>query len=142
MSVTIEQTIPFYYDFAVDGGAVGDIPLRGGAVPAGAIITRTITEKEAAFASSGAAELALTLETAGDLQIATLFSAMAHSDERRVMVASQNGYTNYVLDFAASAGIYPQAIKIAATGIPVMNVTVAALTAGKYTLYITYFVAP
>jgi hypothetical protein len=59
------------YDFAVDGGAVGAIPLRGvgvlgGAVPPGAVVHSGYVDVITPLASGGAATVALALESAGD----------------------------------------------------------------------------
>src|SRR4051794_35535642 len=62
------------YDFTVDGGAVGDITLRGDATPAGAIVVDALIHVDTAPASPNG-PLALRVETAGDIQTAAAATA-------------------------------------------------------------------
>jgi hypothetical protein len=62
------------YDFAVDGGAISTITLRGGVgagpggqIPAGSIIMGGFIEVDTAVTSGGAATIAVNSEAAGDL---------------------------------------------------------------------------
>jgi len=56
------------YDFAVDGGAVGNINLLGSAgIPSGAVAIEAFVDVTTALTSGGAATAALSLEAAGDL---------------------------------------------------------------------------
>ncbi len=59
------------YDFSIDGGAVGDITLRGGLLPAGAYITDGWLDVQTALTSTGAATVAIKSVAAGDLLPAT-----------------------------------------------------------------------
>lgn len=61
------------YDFAVDGGAVGDIALRGDQIPAGAVVLDALVYVDTVLASGGAATVALKLEDAADLNAAGAF---------------------------------------------------------------------
>jgi hypothetical protein len=61
------------YDFAVDGGAISDIALRGDKIPQGAIITDVLLHVDTVLASGGAATVALKAESAADLNAADAF---------------------------------------------------------------------
>ena len=61
----------FEYNFDRDGGAVGDIDMRGDALPEGAIVTSGMVHVVAAVTSDGAATVALKLLGAGDILAAT-----------------------------------------------------------------------
>ena len=61
----------FEYDFARDGGAVGDIAMRGDALPEGAIITSGMVQVIAAVTSGGAAT-AIRVTTAGTRPVVTV----------------------------------------------------------------------
>jgi len=69
------------YDFAVDGGAIGTIPLRGdsGALPVGSLILGGVLEILTAFTTGSAATAALTAEAANDIQTATVVSGAPYS---------------------------------------------------------------
>jgi hypothetical protein len=111
------------YDFAIDGGAVGSIPLRGidihgGSVPAGATVYSGYVEVVTPLTSGGAATAGLTLESAGDLVgNGTLISAAPWSS---------GGRKNLTPAWTAAG-----TIKTTATRGPTLTVGVAPLTAGK-----------
>jgi hypothetical protein len=72
------------YDFAVDGGAIGAITLRGGgslggAIPSGAVIIGGWIEIDTNFTTGTAATMALSIQTANDLQTATVVSGAPYS---------------------------------------------------------------
>jgi hypothetical protein len=117
------------YDFAVDGGAVGSIPLRGvgvlgGAVPAGAVVHSGYVEVLTPFTSGGAATVALSLESAGDLVAAGTLAANGLSSGGRKNVTPN-----------ASGG---NTVKTTASRAHNMAVAVAPLTAGKMRVYSFY----
>lgn len=110
------------YDFAKDGGAVGDINLRGAKLPEGAIVIRTTIHSITAIVSGGATTIALKLQTAADMLAATAkasFSANALLDGVQV-------------DTAATM------IRCTAARTPVATVAVAAITAGKFVVAMQY----
>ena len=113
----------FEYDFAKDGGAVGDITLRGPSLPAGAVIDKNLIQVKTAFTSGGSATVALTLKTAGDMYAAGAISGLTA------------GVKAGVADGTAS-----NAIVLTANTTPVLTVAVAALTAGKLVVMVEYFV--
>jgi hypothetical protein len=108
------------YDFAMDGGVVGDIVLRGSVLPAGAVITNGYMDVETAVASGGAATLALKLVTAADLMPA---------------MEKGNFPVNALFDLGLG-GIGP----IESYKTPTLTVGTAALTAGKFTLALEYII--
>lgn len=79
------------YDFAVDGGAIGSITLRGAnaegnLVPAGSVITGGYLEVDTLFTTGTAATMAITLEGAGDIIAATVVSGAPYSTTGRKSV--------------------------------------------------------
>lgn len=111
------------YDFAKDGGAVGDITLRGGVLPAGAIITGGLADIETALASSGAATVALKSMAAGDLLPATGKATF----EAGSLIGLGPGVNGGKPIGPTTAPTYIKA-----------TVAVAALTAGKFTAVVEY----
>lgn len=67
------QEIILNYDFAKDGGAVGDIAMRGEAVPSGAIVTDALIIVDTPPTSDGSATIAIKLQGANDVQTAAAF---------------------------------------------------------------------
>jgi hypothetical protein len=65
------------YDFSKDGGAIGDIALRGSIVPKDAIIVGGFLYVNAACTSDGAATIALKTEGAADILAATPVATFA-----------------------------------------------------------------
>ena len=102
----------FEYDFAKDGGAIGDITLRGPDIPKGAIVDFGLIDVVTAITSGDAATAALKLVTAEDILAATAKASFT---------------------LAATLACVP--VKSAATSIkttarikPVMSIATAALT--------------
>jgi hypothetical protein len=76
------------YDFAVDGGAIGTIALRGGGalgglIPAGSVLLGGYIEIDTGFTTSTAATMAVQAEAANDLQTATVVSGAPFSTTGR-----------------------------------------------------------
>ena len=111
------------YSFATDGGAVGDITLRGDTIPSGAIITDVLIHVDTALTSGGAATVALKAESAADLNAADAISGAPWST---------TGAKRGDLD----ADTAP--VKTTAARSIVATVGTAALTAGKFSVYVTY----
>lgn len=113
------------YDFAVDGGAVSAITLRGDTVPSGAIVVDAFVEVETAVTSGGAATVSLGVESAADLRAAaTLATAPALSTTGTKRSAVRNGSTDPAKTTAARS--------------VVATVATAALTAGKFSVVVAY----
>lgn len=111
------------YDFAVDGGAVGAITLRGDKLPAGAVIVDSLVHVRTKPESGGEATVLLTAESEGDLQAS-----------KKVSEAPWSTAT-------------PKRGAVTATGTPVATtaersivakVGTAALTKGKFSVVVTY----
>ena len=113
------------YDFAKDGGAVGDITLRGGVLPAGAYITKAWLDVVTAVTSGGAATIALKSKASGDLLPATGKATFA-ADQTMALGPAING--------GSLVGPTTDNTYIKAT------VAAAALTAGKFTVIAEYIV--
>lgn len=126
MSPLIEasrRTATAHYDFAVDGGAVGDIALRGQQIPQGAIILDVLIDVETVLTSGGAATVALKAESAADLNAADAISGAPWST---------TGAKRGDLD----ADTAP--VKTTAARTITATVATAALTAGKFSVIVTY----
>jgi hypothetical protein len=72
------------YDFAVDGGAIGTIALRGtpgnqGVIPSGSYIYGGVLDILTLFTTAAAATAALTVEAADDIVAATIVSGAPYS---------------------------------------------------------------
>lgn len=112
------------YDFAVDGGAVGDIALRGDSViPSGAIITDVLIHVDTALTSGGSATVAIKSEGAADLNAADAISGAPWST-----TGAKRG------DLTATTA----PVKTTAARTVTATVGTAALTAGKFSVYVSY----
>lgn len=111
------------YDFATDGGVVGDITLRGNTIPSGAIITDALLHVDTAPTSAGAATIAIKTEGAADINAAALISGAPWSTTG----AKRATFT------ATTAPI-----KTTAARSIVATVAVANLTAGRFKVFIWY----
>ena len=114
------------YEFALDGGAVGDIALRGAPViPSGAVIINALIYVDTVPTSGGAATIAIKTEGAADINAADAISGAPWSS-----TGAKRG------DFDAdTAPILTTAARtITAT------VATAALTAGKFSVFVEYIV--
>lgn len=113
------------FDFAKDGGVVGDITLRGNVLPAGALITGGWLDVATAVAGGATSTLALKVVSAADLMAAM-------------------GVGNFLADVLIPLGqIGPigKAIgPLTAYKTPTLTVAAAALTAGKFTLALEYII--
>lgn len=111
------------YDFATDGGAVGDITLRGDTIPSGAILVNAVLDVDTALTSGGAATVAIKVESAADINAADAISGAPWSTA-----------TPKHADFTfASAPIVTTASRSI-----VATVATAALTAGAFKVYVFY----
>lgn len=112
------------YDFAVDGGAVGDIALRGDAIiPSGAVIIDSLIHVDTALTSGGAATVAIKSEGAADINAADAISGAPWST-----TGAKRG------DLTATTA----PVKTTAARTLTATVATAALTAGKFTVIVTY----
>lgn len=111
------------YDFDKDGGAVGDIAMRGGSLPIGAIVTSGMVYVPTAVTSGGSATVALQLESAGDILAAT----------GKASFTAGATITTVPVNTGATA------IITTATGGVTLTVATAALTAGKVVVLLDYY---
>lgn len=110
------------YDFAVDGGAVGDIALTAGApIPSGAYVLGCYIEVDTVPTSGGAATIALKVESAGDLQAAAAITGAPWSTAGRKV---------------GSLTLTSAPLKTTAARNIVATVGTAALTAGKFRVFV------
>jgi len=120
---TSRRTATAVYDFAVDGGAVGDIALRGQKIPSGAIITDVLIDVETVLTSGGAATVALKSEGAADLNAADAISGAPWST-----AGAKRG------DLDADTA----PVKTTAERTITATVGAFALTAGKFSVIVSY----
>lgn len=117
------QTAVAEYNFATLGGAVGSIALAGDKIPAGAVIIDTLLIVDTVPTSGGAALLAVTAESAGDVAAAALISGTPWS----TATAKRGTLT-------ATSTPVRTTVERTLTAV----VTVAALTAGRFRVLVTY----
>lgn len=111
------------YDFAQDGGAVGDITLRGDTVPSGSVILDAYINVETSPTTGGSPTIAIKVEGAADIQ-----SAAAHN----AAPWSTTG-TKRATFTATTAPITTTAARSI-----VATVATAALTGGKFTVVVEF----
>lgn len=113
------------YDFAVDGGAQGDIDLMGVAgLPADAIVLGGLVEVTAALTSAGAATVALKAEGVGDVIAAAAVSGAPWSTVGRKSVIPDMSGAN--------------SLKTTADRDITMTIATADLTAGAFKAVLFY----
>ncbi|WP_433225592.1 hypothetical protein [Actinomadura formosensis] len=117
------------YDFAVDGGAVGDIDLTPEAqIPANAVVLGGFAEVDVPPTSGGAGTLAVKVEGAGDIIAAAAVSGAPWSTTgRKSVVPVFTGATS---------------VKTTAARKIVATVATAALTAGVVDVVLFYVELP
>lgn len=115
----------FFYDFAVDGGTVGDITLRGATIPSGAVVTDALINYETALDSAtDTATAALKIEGAADVNAADGEAAGTWATLGVVRADALTATTAPVVTTAARS--------------VVITVGTEALTAGKFDVTVTY----
>jgi len=124
----------YEYDFAVDGGATGDIDLAAKAgkapLPVGAVVMEVYAEVVTAVTSAGSLTMSWGDGTGNDVDG---YSGTA------IAVASLT--LNTVFDGKADSGaLLPSKVLTAATGAFSVSIAVAAATAGKIKFRVVYAV--
>lgn len=114
----------FRYSFATDGGAVGDITLRGQALPAGALVHDAYVRVTTAVTSGGSATIALKIEGAADLNAADAIASIGALGARK-------------LDKMTDDAARPVTTALRSV---VATVGTAALTAGVFNVVVHYTV--
>jgi hypothetical protein len=109
------------YDFAVDGGDVGDIAL-GVTIPDNAIIVGGFVEGITQVTSGGSATAAVKLQSAADVLAATGKAALTGTA------------------VIPAAAVLAAPFKLTAARVVTITVATAAITAGKFNVWIEYFV--
>lgn len=119
------KRVAYYeYDFAKDGGAVGEITLRGPGLPEGAVVTDGKIHVKTAVTSGGSATVALHLLTAADVLTATAKASLS---------------LNAILDVVPVRTAATSILNTTAGTKLKATVAVAALTAGKFIVALEYF---
>lgn len=115
------------YDFAVHGGAIGNINLGvEDQLPSGAVVVDGFIDVITTLTSGGAATIAAQIEAAGDVVAATA-------------VATWTAGRKNVLPSPASGSVTASTrVKTTAARTPVVVIAAAALTAGKFDLWLAY----
>lgn len=130
------------YDFAVHGGAVGDIGLRV-RLPKGAIIVNSFARVLTAFDSGGSATVAVKVESAADIFTASAMDGAVwgatgfHLGKARYVPAIDLGSgdgSDTAIDDSAAAAYVATTVERQLT----LTVAVAALTAGKADICLQY----
>lgn len=118
------------YSFAVDGGAIGTIPLIGATViPSGAIITGGFIEITTTVTSGGAATIAVQVNAAGDICAATAVASWAAG--------------RYNILPATASGSLSASTTVKTTAARDISIVIAAfaLTAGVFKVVLEYIEA-
>lgn len=113
------------YSFAVDGGAVGTIPLMGStAIPSGSIIVGGLVEVTTPPTSGGAATIAIQIEAANDTVAAAAVSGAPWSTAgRKSVIPAFTGATSLKTTAARDISAV---------------IATATLTAGAFSVFIFY----
>lgn len=112
------------YSFAIDGGAVGTIPLRTAVVPIGGIILGGLVDVTTLLTGGALAAAALTAQSANDLVAAAVVTGAPWST---------TGLKAIVPAYTAAT-----AIKATAERTISLVVSATALTAGIFTVHVAY----
>lgn len=120
-----KQSEVYEYDFAKQGGGIGDIYLRGEELPEGAKVTNSYLHIIRAL-TGASAQVAVTVEAAGDIQTAAAVSGSPWStvglkDTVNPEPGTESGYIDCTVRRAPKA-----------------TVSVAGLTDGKFYLVLEY----
>lgn len=118
------QEIIGNYDFATDGGLVGDIALRGEALPLGAIVTDALLIVDTIPTSGGGATIAVKVEGAADIQAAAAIAGAPWSTTGAKRASAVTATSTVVTTTASRQ--------------PTITVGTAALTAGKLKVILKY----
>lgn len=116
----------YIYDFAVSGGAIGNIDLsalKGGhALPSGALVKSVLCRMLTAFTSSGSATVSI-----GDAASTARAKALTAFDNSAYNADALISYSTPYLVSSANAGKFG------------ISIAVAALTAGKMSCVVDYY---
>ena len=110
------KMVPVTWDFAVQGGAVGDIALAA-SVPAGAVVTAAWCDIETAITGAGT----LTLKTSSDVVLSQGLTSGSPATQPSVVAS---------LAVPKKVGVANVSLKV--------TISSAVLTAGKVTFHVQY----
>lgn len=141
-----EAVSDYTFDAAVNGTGVATYTLTGPALPDNAIITDAWIDVLTAFTTSAAAEVAVsTGQSAGDLVAAVAVSGAPFSTTgiKGTLVTFPNlgadaAHDSALEGIALVAGVK---LKLTANRKPTVAVSVGALDAGKFILYVKYILS-
>jgi len=120
-----KRTLRATYNFAVNGGAIGSIPLSQVSLPAKAIITKVLVDVITAPTSGGSATVGLQILTADDLLAATAIASLT--------VGLHDG---------VPANTAATSIKNGSSALPInVEIATAALTAGEFVVFVEYMIS-
>lgn len=114
-----------YYDFAVDGGLVSAITLRGDALPSGALVLATYIKTDTIVTGGAGATVSLGIESATDVRAA---ATLATAPVLNGTGTLKSLVTNYGTDPVVTTAVRSV----------VATVAVNALTAGKFSVLVAY----
>mgnify|MGYP001570609150 CR=1 FL=1 len=124
----VKRSFRFDYDFAKDGGAVSTILLRGTEkLPNNFVITTAMIDLAVALSTGGSVQVALQAEAAGDLRAAA--------------IPATGGLNATGVKALIPVGTAATVVKTTVPRTPALVVSVAALTAGRFSVYVEGYVA-
>lgn len=121
----VERVARFVYDFSIHGGAIGDITLDDDIIPDDALVTSGAVCAKAALTSADAATVTLTLMTAADILDTAAIADMEAGENLAVVPVAQTAATW---------------VKTTASKNLTMTIADFALTAGKFEVFLRYFI--
>lgn len=114
------------YEFALDGGAIGTIALRGDTIPNGAVLLDAFVSVTTGFTPTTTTMVALTVQSAGDLRAAALTNA-APAD------LSTTGVKRLLVDYSDAS-----LVQLTADRSISLVIAAGAVTAGKCSVVVQY----
>jgi hypothetical protein len=130
VTATLKQSLAIHYNFATDGGAIGTIQLRGGVLPANAVITNAWVEVTTAFLPITTSTFAIGLtDAATALRTAVVAtSAPALNATGYVAVIAPQTPASFVTKAATNRNF-------------IATIASGAFTAGAFVLHVDYVVS-
>lgn len=120
-----KQVLKYEYDFTKDGGAIGEVALKGQPLPKNFRITGGLVETIVAPVSAGLTTISVGTVTG---TVANLLAATA-----KASFTAGSAITTIPLSIATS-------VKVTNESQPIINILVAALTAGKIKVFLEGYI--
>ena len=117
----------FQYSFAVDGGAISNITMRGGPLPAKSKVVGGRAYVVTALAGGAGAKAGISLAALNDIISTTVVGG-----------APWNASTTHIA--ITPTGLFATDIAFTAGGSPTLDISVNTLTAGQVDLWLEYIV--